>query len=287
MTGTATRARPSSGGIALIKAPSHLGLRPPRPGHEPGTWRAPEVLVSAGLEAGLRPASTLELARPSYDFEAQPGTRLRNGRTLHQFNELVADAVDGHSDFRHPGNYDADAVLGAVAGMDLALATGRGEALLTDWDGRPGPLVPDERVVQIGDRETRDADDAWPDVLTSEISMLDVCWVRKHGIPAVLTRAFETLDRFPALPFWLHRDVDVLDQTVMPAVDSPGNPGLAYAEVTALLRGFLASPRCLGLDVTIFDSDLDPDRRYAREVATTLVDGIAPTIESRRKMSAR
>ncbi len=33
--------------------------------------------------------------------------------------------IDGHSDFRHPGNYDSEQSLGAVAGMDLALATGR------------------------------------------------------------------------------------------------------------------------------------------------------------------
>jgi len=40
--------------------------------------------------------------------------------------------------------------------MDLALATGRGEALLTRWPGIDGPLVIDEDAVQIGER---DADD--------------------------------------------------------------------------------------------------------------------------------
>ena len=163
-------------GIALIKAPSNLGLRPPPSGREPGTWQAPAVLAGAGLDAGVRPEEIIELERPPYDFAAQPGTRLRNGATMRRFNEAVANAVahalavgrfpvviggdcsillgvlagarrqgelslvhiDGHSDFRHPGNYDPTSVLGAVAGMDLALATGRGEALMTDWDGRPG-----------------------------------------------------------------------------------------------------------------------------------------------------
>ena len=302
--------------LALIKAPTNLGLRPPAPGKEPGTWRAPRVLAQAGLDDGLRPASVLSLPRPPYDFDPQPGTRLRNGLTLRDFNEAVADGVakalaeerfpvvvggdcgvllgaiagarrrgelalvhiDGHSDFRHPGNYDPGATIAAVAGMDLALATGRGETLMTDWDNRPGPLVSDARVVQIGERESRDPDWAWPDVRQTEITQLDMFWIQDHGIPAVLERACQVLDGTPDLPFWLHFDVDVLDQTVMPAVDSPGSPGLGFAEGATFLRGFLSSPRCLGLDVTIFDPDLDPDGVYAVETVQTLLDGVGPAL---------
>ncbi|WP_018800691.1 hypothetical protein [Salinispora arenicola] len=35
--------------IELITAPSSLGLSPQTPGHEPGAWRAPAVLLGAGL----------------------------------------------------------------------------------------------------------------------------------------------------------------------------------------------------------------------------------------------
>jgi arginase len=35
--------------LCLIRAPFNLGLRPLRPGHEPGTWRAPQALTDAGL----------------------------------------------------------------------------------------------------------------------------------------------------------------------------------------------------------------------------------------------
>jgi arginase len=308
-------------GIALIKAPSNLGLRPPMPGKEPGTWQAPVVLARAGLDEALRPERLVEFPRPSYDFGEQPGTRLRNGQSARRFNEELADAVetalkdgffpivvggdcsillgalagarrlgelalvhiDGHSDFRHPGNYDPAATLSAIAGMDLALATGRGEALMTDWDGRPGPLVPEARVVQIGERESRDPDWVWRDVLDTAITQIDVFWAREHGLPAVLERAFETLDRTPDFPFWTHLDVDVLDQVVMPAVDSPGSPGLDYDEVAALLRGFLASPRCLGLNVTIFDPDLDPDGLYAARLAPMLSEGIMAGLAARRE----
>ena len=37
--------------LALISAPSNLGLRPPQPGSVPGTAKAPEALREAGLHA--------------------------------------------------------------------------------------------------------------------------------------------------------------------------------------------------------------------------------------------
>lgn len=182
--------------MQVIAAPSNLGLRPLRPQHEPGTWRGPAALIAAGLLDAIGTHDILELPRPIYSPEAQLGTRLRNGHTMRAFNLALVDAVreahrkcgfalviggdcsillgalagarhsgplslvhiDGHSDFRHPGNYDAKHSLGAVAGMDLALATGRGEALATEWPGISSPLVVDAQVVQLGERENRDAD---------------------------------------------------------------------------------------------------------------------------------
>ena len=57
--------------------------------------------------------------------------------------------VDGHSDFRHPGNA---AYVGAAAGEDLALVTGRGQAELAGIEGRR-PYFRDADVVVLGIRE--------------------------------------------------------------------------------------------------------------------------------------
>ena len=57
----------------------------------------------------------------------------------------------------------------------------------------------------------------------------------------------------------MHLDADVLDPAVMPAVDSPDADGLHPDELLALLRPLVRSPRCVGLNVTIYDPDLDPD----------------------------
>ena len=308
-------------GTALIRAPSNLGLRPLRPGHEPGTWRAPQVLTEAGLESLLRLDRTIDLARPRYSTDPQPSTVLRNGPAIRRFNEAVADAVDavlhdrlfpvvvggdcsiligalagarrhaelalvhldGHSDFRHPGNYEPEFPLHSAAGMDLALAIGLGDPLMLRWDGAPDPLVPAERAIQIGERESRDPDWGWEDIADTAITRIDMFELLEKGLPDALRRSFAVLDRTPAIPFWVHLDVDILDQAVMPAVDSPGSPGLDYPGLAELLRGFLASPRCLGLTVTIYDPDLDPDGAYARGLVAMLAEGLAPLTDARRR----
>jgi arginase len=309
----------SIAGTALIRAPSNLGLRPLRPGHEPGTWRGPAVLTEAGLETRLRPDRTVDLARPRYSTEPQPGTVLRNGPAIRRFNAGVADAVDGalrdrlfpivvggdcsiligalagarrhadlalvhldgHSDFRHPGNYEPEFSLHSAAGADLALAIGLGDPLMLRWNGAPDPLVPAERAIQIGEREAREPDWGWEDIKDTAITRIEIFEALETGMPAVLQRSFDVLDRTPEIPFWLHLDLDILDQAVMPAVDSPGSPGLDYDQLVALLHGFTASPRCIGLDVTIYDPDLDPDGVYARGLVEMLADGLAPISQAR------
>ncbi len=55
----------------------------------------------------------------------------------------------------------------------------------------------------------------------------------------------------------MHIDADILDPSVMPAVDSPDPNGLTVDEVRVLLRTLAVSPRCVGLQLTVYDPDLD------------------------------
>jgi arginase len=78
--------------------------------------------------------------------------------------------------------------------------------------------------------------------------------------------------------YWVHLDVDVLDPTVMPAVDSPDPGGLDVDQLVALLRPLTGS--MVGLQVCVFDPDLDPEGSLARLLASALVaslDETAPT----------
>ncbi len=72
----------------------------------------------------------------------------------------------------------------------------------------------------------------------------------------------------------MHVDIDVLDPSVMPAVDSPAPGGLTAAELIELLS--LLAPRATGIQITVFDPDLDPDGRYAADLVEILVTALAP-----------
>lgn len=172
--------------------------------------------------------------------------------------------VDGHLDFRHPGNDDQ---VNAAAGEDLALATGRGTTRLTGIDGLR-PYVRDGDVVALGERE---GDPETADILGTEIGVWNLGEVRRAGVDQT---AGETIDRMEGGGvdgFWLHLDVDVLDDAVMPAVDSRQPDGLSWAELAGLIGPVLRSPLAIGMEVTIFDPELDPDGRVGARLAAALV----------------
>ncbi len=295
--------------LTLVEAPTNLGLKPLRPGHIPGAGKGPAALRAAGLDTAVEAARVVSLGAPAYRAEAEPDSRIRNASGIRAFSlylaatvsaELAAGRfplvvggdcsillgcllaarpagaglvhVDGHSDFYHPGNYDVNARLGSVAGMDLALATGRGEALLADWDGRP--LIEDRHVVQIGERDELEPDYDYWDVNDTEIRRLPVRSVLAAGVDETVRLALAPQGG-EVRPLWLHVDLDVLDQTVMPAVDSPGSPGLDYAALGALLSGLLRSRRVMGMNVTIYDPDLDPDGVHAAGIVACLGAALA------------
>ena len=310
----ASAAISGSAPVSLILAPSNLGLRP-EDGKEPGTWRAPQVLFDAGLPAAVEAVETHRLERPTYHFDAEPGTRLRNGNTIRAFSLELADKVraaltanrfpvvvggdcsvllgglygarlaggrglvhvDGHSDFTQEKSYATPQTLGAAAGMDLALATGRGEKVLTDWPD-VGVLAADADTVQVGERSENE--EWFPvyygDILKTEITRLTVQKVQAEGVEVSARRVITRLEERGLDRAWLHVDLDVLDESVMPAVDSPGRPGFSFDEQSRLIAALIASGRIAGADFAIYDPERDPGLRYAGPLVACIAAGIRP-----------
>ena len=148
--------------IAVLDAPSNLGLRPPTATSVPGCAKAPGALRDHGLLTRLGARDAGCLTPPRYDpGDWRPGDGvahatqiaaysraladrigaildagefpvvlggdcsilLGSGMAMHRLGEAVGGRiglvfVDGHSDFRHPGNAS---YVGAAAGEDLAL----------------------------------------------------------------------------------------------------------------------------------------------------------------------
>lgn len=291
----------------LIDAPSNLGLRPPEPGTVPGCAKAPGALRDKGILAALGARDGGHLVAPRYNNSAwKAGDGVFHAEKIAQYSRALADRLgpvldagdfplllggdcsillgsglalrrrggrygvaylDGHSDFRHVGNSPH---VGAAAGEDLALATGRGQADLTDLEGL-GPLFPQDGVVILGIRED---DEGTPEFDAESIAYRGAAAISELGATETALWTREHLDRLDG--FWLHLDVDVLDPSVMVAVDCPDPGGLSPAELTDLLTGLLDGPGCVGMEVTIFDPDLDPDGVQAQLIVDVLTKALAP-----------
>jgi arginase len=180
--------------------------------------------------------------------------------------------LDGHADFYQP---EAEPT-GEAASMELALVTGRGPDLVTDLEGRR-PLLRDQDVVVFS---FRDADHTAAEAsrpLAPTIHAIDLATARDQGAQRAARDALAHLERTggPA-GFWIHLDVDVLDDAIMPAVDYHLPDGLTWEELTAVLRTAVASDHATGLDITIFNPTLDPDGQIARTLVDALVAGLTP-----------
>jgi arginase len=288
----------------IVEAPSHLGLC------AEGVEALPEALLAVGLAERLAARRGERLSAPAFDRRVDPETGMLNPGGLRDYAPRLADAVgavlddgafpivlggdcsillgntlalrrrgrygllflDGHADFYQP---EAEPT-GEAASMELALVTGRGPEIVTNLEGRP-PLVRDEDVVVFGFRDAEHAAAEGSQPLAPTLHAMDLLAVRERGIEQATREALAHLERKngPA-GFWIHLDVDVLDDAIMPAVDYRLPDGLNWDELTAVLRMTVASDRAAGLEVTIFNPTLDADGRIAHALVDALVAGLSP-----------
>jgi arginase len=292
--------------IAVLDAPSNLGLRPPAPGREPGVSKLAAALRACGIRERLGAVDARRVPAPAYDPAPDPATRFRNGPGLRAYAiQLAAQTgtvlgqgyfplvlggdcsillgnmlalhsrgryglvfLDGHIDFA----YHRTSPALAAAGLDLALVTGHGPDRLTNIEDRK-PYVREEDVAMLAYREEEYSPeyDLQP-FLNSRMHRSDLDQVRRLGVRAATEQALAAIRRSGGDGFWIHLDVDVLDPLIMPAVDSPEPPGgLTYPELIELLGILLRSPRAEGMEITVFDPELDPDGHLAEELTAAIV----------------
>ncbi|MGE0080980.1 MAG: arginase family protein [Thiohalomonadaceae bacterium] len=285
---------------SVIDAPSDLGLRPT------GVAGLPEALRAAGILEGLPAAAWAgRVAVPPHDPTPDAASGVLNGEGIAVFSRRLAERIaftldlgrfplvlggdcsillgsmlalrrrgrfgllfiDGHADFYSPEAEPA----GEVASMDLALVTGHGPTTLTDADGLC-PLVREEDVVVLG---FRDADSACeygsPDVRATSMQTFDLAEVRAMGAAKAARAALSTLEHARTAGFWIHLDADVLHDDVMPAVDYRIPDGLWQEELIEVLAAALASPRVVGMEITIYNPALDDETHSAARALSRAV----------------
>ena len=293
--------------ISIIDAPSNLGLKLSTNGKMSGVIRLPEALRKAKLRERLNAEDGGQIPVPSYSPNQDKEFLILNPNSIRDFSLSLASKVeqvikrgrfplvlggdcsillgnllalkrlghyglffiDGHTDFLEPNNSQT----GGVAGMDLALATGRGTELLTNIEGSK-PLVLEQDVVVFGYRDMDEsASLGIQDLSKTDMALYNLHQVRKLGIKQSAIEAVQKLINNNISGFWIHLDADVLDDEVMPAVDSRQPGGMSYSELSELLGILLSSGSAVGMHIGIFDPDMDFNGTIAQAFTDALVDG--------------
>jgi arginase len=292
---------------AILEAPSALGHVPEHVGVE----RAPRALLAAGLADGLAARHAGRVEAAGYSPARDPVTQVMNPQPLNQYSRELADSVgavldegefpvvlggdcsillgtmlalrrrgrfgllyvDGDADFYQP---EASPLGGAASASDLAFATGRGPDVVADIEGRR-PLVRDEDVCVFACRDAADRERAGCQPLPKAMLVIDRDRVRHLGPGEAARRAagYLTRDGGPMDGFWIHLDADVFDQSIMQSVDDPRPDGLAWEDAVEALRAAIGSGNASGLQVAIYNPDIDVDGSNGRGLAATIREALS------------
>lgn len=290
---------------SVIDAPSILGLRPT------GVELLPKALRAAGLLERLN-AEYGGIVAPSspYNHSRDEETKLLNAEAIKEHSLKLAEAVkrqlhknkfpiviggdcsilignllalrrlgryglffiDGHSDFYLP----EESPTGEVADMDLAIVSGHGPDILSNLDHLK-PLVKEQDIVVFGYRDSaQSAQYGCQDIKkTTMINAVELVDVEKLGLKNTASLGIQALLKNELSGFWIHLDADVLDDSIMPAVDYRLPDGITFPELSNLLKLLLLSKKAVGISVTIFNPTLDKDGSITRNFVSSIVEGLS------------
>jgi arginase len=292
--------------VDIIEAPSNLGLRESEPGIEPGVKKLPEWLKKWGFYDIIRPRRIHLVHPPEYSMELDVASGVRNADKIAYYSQQVEEVItpliiqkvfplviggdcsiligpmlglksigayglfflDGHTDYAWPPMSQT----GGAAGMDLAIVTGHGHEKLTNIKGLR-PYLAEKHAWSVGNR---DFDAVYLEAIhSSGIHYFGLPALRRMGLEACVNLFLAMVDEQNLSGFWIHLDVDVLQDELMPAVDSRESDGLTYEELITLLDFLLASDKVVGLDITILDPALDA----SGAVTIKFINELKPTLD--------
>jgi arginase len=176
---------------------------------------------------------------------------------------------DGHADLYDGGT----SASGEAADMPISVALGLGPDAWVEAAG--GASLRPERTALVGFRDREESVEygmRQPETLDPPPILRPTEDLRVRGPAAAAAELPELI----GTPFWLHFDVDVLDEQVFPATDYLMPDGLDWQQATEILTPLLASPHLIGASLGCYNPEKDPDLACGR----ALVKGLTPTRRS-------
>ena len=296
--------------VYIVEFPSNLGLKEPQPGKEPGVKKLPDWLWKNNLHKFIPHKDIIRLDPPKYTSNKDNETQILNANSLVEYAReqaylinnlltqnkfpfilggdcsiLLGSAIalkqkgnyglfylDGHTDFMNVSLSET----GGVGGMAASIVTGNGHEKLTNILNL-SPYIKEENLWCVGNREYDDEYEN--EIRNSTATYLSLEMLRKQGIENGVKSFLSQIETKNLDGFWLHIDVDVLNDAVMPCVDSRTPDGLTYCEFNELTSYLFQSEKLSGLEITILDPDLDTSGQYTKE----FVANITTTFNSFKK----
>ena len=287
--------------VVIVEFPSNLGLKEPQPGKEPGVKHLPDWLSQHNLHIAINPVTVLRLEPPKYSSLKDHETGILNSNSLIDYAikqaKLIGQIVvqdqfpfvlggdcsillgaaialkqngnyglfylDGHTDFMDVSLSES----GGVGGMAASIVTGNGHEKLTNILDL-APYIKEENLWCVGNREYDDEYEN--EIRKSAATYISLDTLRKRGIKECTESFLSEVKKKNLDGFWLHIDVDVLNDSTMPCVDSRTPDGLTYDEFNELTFNLFKSDKLTGFEITILDPHLDQTGQYTSAFVANL-----------------
>jgi arginase len=186
------------------------------------------------------------------------------------FGSVGVVNVDGHLDL-----YDhRSSPTGEAADLPIAALLGHG------WSGlletiAPVPVVDGRDVIVLGARDPDEAADlgGLPAELGVTVCGVEAVLADPAGIAAQTTARLDESGR----PFWMHIDVDVLDEIAFPATDYLMPGGLSLEQLADLLTPLGHDPRLVGASIGCYNPSKDPGGAYGEALTRVIVGAFGET----------
>ncbi len=172
-------------------------------------------------------------------------------------------------------NTPASTPSGRIDGMVVAHVIGRGAPELVRFFGESA-LVREPDVTLFGLERLDPPEQEF--LSKSPMRHIDAADIQAKGGAAAAQSGLAYVHA-DAHEFVLHLDTDVIAVDEFPAVNVPGTDGLRLAEVRAALAEFAKHKNLLGLTVSQYNPDKDPDGSGAKKLVDLLVEALSARLE--------
>ncbi len=289
--------------ITIFEFPFNLGLTKKEHETEPGVKKLPDWLRKFGFHEKIQPKNIFRLESPNYamDYDEETGVKnpdqiigyakkqstliLENARknnfnillggdcsiligtaiALKQIGNFGLFYLDGHTDYIPPRL----STSGGAAGMDLAIVSGLGHEKLTNINSQK-PYILEENIFCVGNAEIDD-EGYVGEIMNSDIHYFDLYKLRENGFRKTSESFLDLISEKNLDGFFIHFDVDVLNDSIMPCVDSRMEDGIDYNDLKEILQPLIHDEKCFGMEITILDPDYDPNGGYIKLFIENLI----------------